>query len=35
MMLDCALKRDAKTCCAVLTAHIESGVEFALASGTI
>jgi DNA-binding GntR family transcriptional regulator len=35
MMLDCALKRDANTCCKVLTAHIEGGVEFALASGTI
>jgi DNA-binding GntR family transcriptional regulator len=35
MMLDCALKRDAESCCKVLTAHIEGGVEFALASGTI
>jgi DNA-binding GntR family transcriptional regulator len=35
MMLDCALKRDAETCCKVLTAHIENGVEFALASGGI
>jgi DNA-binding GntR family transcriptional regulator len=35
MMLDCALKRDAETVCKVLTAHIEGGLEVALASGTI
>jgi DNA-binding GntR family transcriptional regulator len=35
MLLDCALKRDAKTACKVLTAHIEGGVQHALAAGTI
>ncbi|MGZ8426746.1 MAG: GntR family transcriptional regulator [Candidatus Binatia bacterium] len=35
MLLDCALKRDAKTACKVLAAHINGGVEHALAAGTI
>jgi DNA-binding GntR family transcriptional regulator len=35
MLLDCALKRDAKTACEVLTRHVAGGVEHALATGTI
>ena len=35
MLLECALKRDAKTATEVLIAHIAGGVEHALASGTI
>jgi DNA-binding GntR family transcriptional regulator len=35
MLLDCALKRDAATACKVLAAHIEGGVEHALATGAI
>jgi DNA-binding GntR family transcriptional regulator len=35
MLLDCALKRDAATACRVLTAHIEGGVEQALAAKAI
>jgi DNA-binding GntR family transcriptional regulator len=34
-LLDCALKRDAKTACDVLTRHVEGGVADAVASGTI
>lgn len=34
-LLDCALKRDAKTACDVLTRHVEGGVADAIASGTI
>ncbi|MDO9413571.1 MAG: GntR family transcriptional regulator [Pseudolabrys sp.] len=35
LLLDCALKRDAKTACEVLSTHIDGGVEHALASGSI
>jgi DNA-binding GntR family transcriptional regulator len=35
MLLDCALKRDAKTACKVLAVHIEGGVEHALATADI
>lgn len=35
MLLDCALKRDAATANKVLTAHIDGGVEHALATGRI
>ena len=35
MLLDCALKRDAATACKVLTAHINGGVEHALAAKAI
>lgn len=35
MLLDCALKRDAATACKVLTAHVNGGVEHALAAKTI
>jgi DNA-binding GntR family transcriptional regulator len=35
MLLDCALKRDAKIACKVLATHINGGVEHALAAGTI
>jgi DNA-binding GntR family transcriptional regulator len=35
MLLDCALKRDAKTACRVLVAHINGGVKDAVAAGTI
>lgn len=35
MLLDCALRRDAKTACEVLTRHVAGGVEHALATGTI
>ena len=34
-LLECALKRDVTTACKVLTAHIEGGVEHALANGAI
>ncbi len=34
-LLDCALVRDAARACAVLTRHVEGGVEHALATGTI
>jgi DNA-binding GntR family transcriptional regulator len=34
-LLECALKRDAATACKVLAAHIEGGVEHALAAGAI
>ena len=35
MLLDCALKRDAATARKVLTAHIDGGVEHALATRRI
>lgn len=35
MLLDCALKRDWKTACDVLSRHVRGGVEHALATGTI
>lgn len=35
MLLECALKRDAATACKVLAAHIDGGVENALAAKTI
>ncbi len=35
MLLDCALQRDAATACTVLTAHIDGGVEHALAGSAI
>lgn len=35
MLLDCALKRDSVTANKVLTAHIDGGVEHALATGRI
>jgi DNA-binding GntR family transcriptional regulator len=34
-LLQCALKRDVATACKVLIAHIQGGVEHALATGTI
>jgi DNA-binding GntR family transcriptional regulator len=34
-LLDCALKRDAKTAQKVLAEHIQGGVEHALATGSI
>lgn len=34
-MLECALKRDSGTACAVLRRHVEGGVTHALAAGTI
>lgn len=34
-LLECALKRDAKTACEVLIRHVAGGVEHALATGTI
>jgi DNA-binding GntR family transcriptional regulator len=34
-LLECALKRDAKTACEVLTRHVEGGLAHAIASGTI
>lgn len=34
-LLECALRRDAKTACEVLVRHIGDGVEHALATGTI
>jgi DNA-binding GntR family transcriptional regulator len=33
-LLDCALKRDAATACAVLRVHVEACVDFTLANGT-
>jgi DNA-binding GntR family transcriptional regulator len=34
-LLECALKRDSKTACEVLTKHVEGGLAHAIASGTI
>lgn len=34
-MLDCALKRDAETACAILRRHVAGGVEHALATGIL
>ena len=34
-LLECALKRDTKRACEVLTQHVAGGVEHALATGTI
>jgi DNA-binding GntR family transcriptional regulator len=34
-LLDCALKRDARRACEVLTRHVAGGLEHALATGTI
>lgn len=34
-LLECALKRDARTACEVLTRHVAGGVAHALATGTI
>jgi len=35
LLLECALERDAKRACEVLTRHVAGGVENALATGTI
>ena len=35
LLLECALERDAKRACEVLTRHVAGGVEHALATGTI
>jgi DNA-binding GntR family transcriptional regulator len=34
-LLECAIRRDAKRACEVLTCHVAGGVEHALATGTI
>jgi DNA-binding GntR family transcriptional regulator len=34
-LLNCALKRDAATACTILSAHIQGGLDHALATGTI
>lgn len=35
LLLECALRRDAREACEVLTRHVSGGVEHALATGTI
>jgi DNA-binding GntR family transcriptional regulator len=35
LLLECALERDARRACEVLTRHVAGGVEHALATGTI
>jgi DNA-binding GntR family transcriptional regulator len=35
LLMECALERDAKRACDVLSSHVAGGVEHALATGTI